>query len=358
MPTLTGMKPEGYYDRNSSYQQSVMHAVIGWGEEAIGTMPLPDESQPFVIADYGCSEGKNSIVAAGHIVEAFRRRRPEQSICVIHADLPSNNFNQLFRNLYDPSGSNYCQTLGRPRKGVFPMACGGSFFGPQLAPGSVHFGMSFLAVEWMDRVPEVPIPESIVLTEGSPAAQEAFSRQADDDLTRFYASRAEELAPGGKLLLIIPGSDGVCRASDGLYDVLNDAACDLVESGHIARERYERFVMPVYFRTLEELTSPLKCIGSGIASAFSIDRSETLELPIPFEEERKRTGDNAAYAIAYTGFLRAFSEPVVAGGLFGEDPGRRPGVDALYDRIERRLLADPDRYRVRNIEVAVLLARR
>lgn len=357
MPTLPGMKPGGFYNQNSSFQQSSMEAVIGWGSEAIAAMPLPDESHPIVLADYGCSEGKNSIFAAAYLVEGFRRRRPEQPICVIHTDLPGNNFNQLFLNLHDPRSENYFQAGGVPKPGIFPMASSGSFFGPLLAPGSVHFAMSFLAVEWMDRVPDVPVPEFIGYMEGSPAAQEAFARQADEDLTRFYAARARELAPGGKLLVAIPGSAGVRRCSDGLYNVLNDAALDLVDAGRLSRARYERFVMPVYFRSEVELRAPLVHPEGPLGEMFAIDRVETLELPVPFEEELKRTGDLVSYANTYTGFLRAFSEPVVAAGLF--ERGRAATeVDALYDRVRTRIAAEPARYRLGNIEVAILLTRR
>lgn len=357
MPTLSGMKPDDFYNRNSSFQQTTMQAVIGWGEQAISGMTLPGDSRPITVADYGCSEGKNSIVAAGHIVAAFRRRDPERAITVVHADLPSNNFNQLFLNLNSPRTANYYQIRGKPLTGIFPMACGGSFFTQLLPSGSVHFAMSFLAVEWMDRLPDVAIPEFIGYMEAPPAAQQAFARQADDDLTRFYGARGQELASGGKLLMIIPGSDGDSRCSDGLYNVLNDATIDLVEVGKISRERYERFAMPVYFRTLTELTASLNRPGGSLAGVFTIDRAETLELPAPFEDDLARTGDVNEYASAYTGFLRAFSEPVVAGGLF--EPGHdAQKVDELYDRVRGRLLAEPERYKVRNIEVAVLLTRR
>lgn len=355
MPTTTGMKAGGFYNRNSSFQQTTMLAVIGWGEEAIATMVLPDLSQAFAIADYGCSEGKNSIVAAGHLVAAFRRRRPEQAISVVHTDLPSNNFNQLFKNLHDRNSANCYQTDGKSSAGVFPMACGGSFFRQILPSGSVHFAMSFLAVEWMDCLPDVTIPDFIGYMEAAADAQEAFARQAYIDMTRFYEARANELATGGKLLLIIPGSDGVRRCSDGLYNVLNDAALDLVADGRISRECFERFAMPVYFRTLTELTAPLAA-GGPLSSEFSIDRAETLELPTPFEEELSRTGNVEEYATAYTGFLRAFSEPVVASGLF--EPGHDPReVNGLYERVRERITAQPSRYKVRNIEVAVLLSR-
>lgn len=357
MPTLSGMKPAGYYDRNSSFQQVTMEAVIGWVTEAVPSMPLPDEPHLITLADFGCSEGNNSIVAMGHIVEALRARRPAQPLCVVHCDLPGNNFNQLFLNLHDPARSNYLQSQGRVHSNTFAFARGGSFFDILLPAQSLSVATSFLAVEWLDHLPDIPMPEFIGYMEAPPAAQAAFARQADDDLTRFLAARATELAPGGKLLLIIPGSDNGRSCSDGLYNVLNDAARDLAESGRITQNRYEKFVMPVYFRSLAELTAPLTRASSPVRDAFSIDRAETLIPPTPFEDDFRRTGDTEAYATAFAGFLRAFSEPVAAACLLapGED---RTIIEELYDRIHARLVAEPTRYTVRNIEVALLLTRR
>ncbi|HEX2691018.1 MAG TPA: hypothetical protein VHN14_30600 [Kofleriaceae bacterium] len=357
MPTTIGMKSEGFYDRNSSFQRVTMEAVIGWAREAIAEMTLPDEPAPITLADYGCSEGKNSIAAMGHLVNALRARHPQQPLCVVHTDLPTNNFNRLFLSLHDPTQNNYFQSEGKRHDGIFSLTASGSFFDPLLAPKSVTLATTFISLQWMDRVPDVPIPEFIGYMEASPAAQQAFARQAQEDLTRFYSARATELASGGKLLIIIPGSDGQRRSSDGGYNLLNDAIGDLVRAGRISQGRFESFVMPNYFRTLEELTAPVTLPSSPLHEVFSIDRSETLELPIPFEEEYRRTGDVLAYASTYTGFLRALSEPVVVSGLF--EPGQdRAVVDELYDRVRARLVATPQRYTVRNIEVAALLTRR
>ena len=52
-------------------------------------------------------------------------------------------------------------------------------------------------------------------------------------------------------------------------------------------------------------------------------------------------GAVAAYAGAYTGFLRAHSEPVVRASLNGPD-GEVGAVECLYERIHARLLADPE----------------
>jgi hypothetical protein len=347
------MKAGGYYDQHSSYQRVTVEALLPWIDQAVAGMALPAEDQPFTAADYGCSEGGNSILAVGQVVSAFRRRRPEQPVCGIHSDLPSNNFNRLFANLHDPQTSNYLQDRGTRRPQVFALAAGASFYGPVLSPRSVHFVLSFTAVVWIDRVPDIAVPEFVGYMEASPAAQEAFARQASRDLAVFYRHRAEELAPGGKLLLVIPGSDGARRCSDGLYNLLNDAGLDLVAMGRIDQGRWQHFAFPTYFRTLEEMLAPLQHAAGPGPGAFSVDRAELLDLPIPFRERFRQTGDARAYAAEYVGFLRAFSEPVLAAGL----EANAATMELLYSHAVERLVAEPERYALRNIECAVLLTR-
>src|SRR5258708_24871884 len=137
-----------------------------------------------------------------------------------------------------------------------------------------------------------------------------YTRQAEQDLVRFLRCRARELVPGGKLLLAGPGDTDQIRLCDGLFDVLNDACLDLVAAGWLTREAYERLTMPVYYRTVAELLAPLEREDSPVRGAFAVDRALALEVPTPFLVEFRRDGDAAAYAGAYTGFLRAVSEPV------------------------------------------------
>jgi hypothetical protein len=115
--------------------------------------------------------------------------------------------------------------------------------------------------------------------------------------------------------------------------------------------------MPCYFRTVPELLAPLEREDSPVRGAFAVDRAQALEVPTPFVVEFRRGGDVAAYARAYTGFLRAISEPVVRVAL--EQPaGEAVTVERLYERIRARLRAEPDRYLFRYILVAALLTRR
>jgi SAM-dependent methyltransferase len=350
------MKGGGYYDQHSGAQMSSIQAILDWVDDAVASLPLPAPAQPVTVLDLGSSEGRNAIRLMAAIVAGLRRRT-DQPLQTIYSDLASNNFNQLFANLEQ------ARRDGLFAAGVHPAAVGGSFYGPLLPPGTVHLATCFNAVHWLDQLPAVPLPDSVGYRRphparhgpaASPEATAAFTRQAEQDLLRFLECRARELVPGGKLLLASPGDTDQARVGDGLYDVLNDACLDLVAA---ERGQYERLTLPVYCRTVEELLAPLEREDSPVRGAFAVDRAEALEVPTPFLVEFRRDGDAAAYAGAYTGFLRAVSEPVVRAAL-DRPEGEDGTVECLYERIRARLLAEPERYSWRITLVAALLTRR
>jgi hypothetical protein len=359
MPATIGMKGSGYYDRHSAAQLSSIQALQDWIDNAVANVPLPDAAQPVTTLDLGCSEGRNALQAMASIVTGLRRRT-DQPLRTIYSDLASNNFNQLFANLEE------ARRRGLFPRGVYSSAVGGSFYGPLLPPGTVHLATSFNSIHWLDRLPPVPLHDAIVYRRPypprpglvvSPQATAAFTRQAEKDLVRFLECRAHELVPGGKLLVASPGDSDLARVGDGFSEVLNDACRDLVAAGRLKRDEYERLTMPCYFRTVAELLAPLERKNSRVRGAFDVERAEALEVPTPFLVEFRRTGDVAAYAAAYTGFMRAISEPVVRAAL--DQPEREATtVESLYERIRGRLMAEPERYAWRYILVAALLTRR
>jgi hypothetical protein len=353
------MKGAGYYDQHSTAQLSSIQALKEWLDAAVTDLPLPDPAQPVNVLDLGSSEGRNAIHGMAAIVKRLRRRT-RQPVRTIYSDLASNNFNQLFANLEE------ARRDGLFPAGVYPAAVGGSFYGPLLPPGTVHFATSFNAIQWLDRLPAAPLPDCVVYRRphparpgsvASPEITAAFMRQAEQDLVRFLECRARELVPGGKLLLASPGDTNQARISDGIADLLNDACLDLLAAGRLKREQYERVTMPVYFRTVAELLAPLEQEDSPIHGAFAAERAEALEAPTPFMVEFRRGGDVSAYAEAYTGFLRAISEPVVRAAL-NQPEEEAATIECLYERIRARLLVEPERYLWRYFLVAVLLTRR
>jgi SAM dependent carboxyl methyltransferase len=359
MPATTGMKGAGYYDKNSMAQRSAIQAIQHWIDDAVENLRLPAPAQPVTILDLGSSEGRNAVRHMASIVAGLRRRT-DQPLQTIYSDLASNDFNQLFANLEE---ARRADLFGA---GVYPEAVGGSFYGPLRPPGTVHLAICFNAVHWLDRLPAVPVTDFVAYRRplstrpGLAASTEttaAFTRQAEHDLVRFLQCRARELVPGAKLLMASPGDTDKTRICDGLYDVLNDGCLDLIAAGQLQREGYERMTMPCHYRTVAELLAPFEREDSPVRAPFTVDRAEAIEIPIPYLVEFRRGGDVAAYAAAYTGFLRAVSESVVR-AAFDQPEREIETIECLYERIQARLLAEPERYSSRYVLSAVQLTRR
>jgi gibberellin A4 carboxyl methyltransferase len=359
MPSIPGMKAAGYYDQHSGAQFASIEALHDWVERAVAAVPLPSLEWPITVADLGSSEGANAIRLMSQIAQGLRQRS-DQPLVAIYCDLFSNNFNQLFSNL------DRARQSGLFPAGVYHSAVGGSFYGSVLPPASVHFATSFNSVVWLDQLPPVPVTDFVACRRTHPQypgrassseVAAAFARQAEHDLVRFLEGRAKELVHGGKLLISTPGESDEARVVDGLFDVLNDACLDLVASGRLERAAYERLTMPLYYRNVADLRAPVERSDSPLSELFSVDRAEALEVPIPFWLAFQRTGDARTYAAAYTGLLRAITEPVVR-RAFEPSAAGADTIEALYDRVAARLQADPERYRWRYITVSALFTRR
>src|SRR6516165_2736206 len=86
MPSTTGMKGAGYYDRHSSAQLSTIQALQDWVDDAVASLPLPAAAQPVTVLDLGSSEGRNAIRVMAAIVAGLRRRTG-QPLHTIYSDL-------------------------------------------------------------------------------------------------------------------------------------------------------------------------------------------------------------------------------------------------------------------------------
>ncbi|MEO1020275.1 MAG: hypothetical protein AAFY56_21690, partial [Pseudomonadota bacterium] len=253
MAVTTGMIGHGFYNRHSAPQWAATEYVLPWLEDAIGGMSFDGDAQAVGIADFGCSEGANSMRVTKRLVEAIRARtaKPIQSI---HSDLPTNDFTTLLCSL---------RTDGRPLFGetTYSAIVGGSMFNQLLPPATTHLAMTFNAIGFLSRKPVERLP-GYILPNGPSAdrgvgkvttdERRVFAEQAAADLEAFLRARAAELVPGGTLLVEVFGAGDEARTCDGIYDVLNDAVLEALDDGLIGKADYEAYYQPVYFRTLDE----------------------------------------------------------------------------------------------------------
>ncbi len=358
--TTEGMKGSGYYDSHSEYQRRVAAS----GSERLAALVTgmePIDVDPFTIVDYGCSEGANSVVAIGGALRALRTRAADTTVVTVHNDLPTNDFNTLFRNLSHREDS-YLRVPGGP---VLPMASATSFYEPVVPSGRAQLGVSFSAAHWLREEPTARVPGSFLISDATGQDRKALAQQADRDWSRFLAMRASDLGAGGVLFVQMIGSlppDGHEQKATArkLIRAMYDVAKAMVDDGRLRQEALDGYVFPTYMRTVAEATAPLDHPSSPLARSFHIDVAQVDAVPNPYFEAYRETGDEQIYAEHYVAFVRAFSESTIRNGLLA--PGIIGGsidaaVDDFYAELRRRTALDPEWSRFEDWTLIVALTR-
>ncbi|WJZ80582.1 hypothetical protein VitviT2T_000489 [Vitis vinifera] len=181
-------------------------------------------SNPFRLADLGCSVGPNTFIAMQHIVEAVERRYLAQGLKsempefqVFFNDHVGNDFNTLFASL--PTERRY-------------FACGvpGSFHGRLFPESSIHFMFSSHALHWLSKVPEELLDKNspawnrgrIHYTSGPEEVSHAYAAQFEHDMEIFLSARAKELVVGGMIVFLILALPNGIPASQNPYGIMFD----------------------------------------------------------------------------------------------------------------------------------------
>jgi hypothetical protein len=247
------MEGKGAYNRSSSVQAVGSLPAVALLERAAHAVPLPTSPELVVIADYGSSEGHNSLAPMAAAICALRERvGQERPIFVFHTDLPGNDFAALFQTL----GSDPNSYL-RNDPAAFAAAVGRSYFEQILPASSVTLGWSAWAVQWLSRVP-CAIPDQVqVAYSHDAAARSAFAKQAVEDWQTFLTMRSRELHPGGRLLVLTMATDD---SRDFGYrpirDVIYETLIGMVDRGLIRNEEFRRMVIPTVGRTRVQFMEP------------------------------------------------------------------------------------------------------
>lgn len=343
------------YDDHSAYQRAVAQTgeqLVRASVEAIG----PVEGA-FTVVDYGSGTGANAVRIVRVALEAYRAIDPTTPMVAVHNDLATNDWNQLFADVgadggYDAIGD------------VVPMASATSFFERAAAPRSVHVGLSANAAHWFRRRPDVVAPGCLYFDRATGEAAATLADLAAADWARFLERRAEELVVGGHLVVqcvgsIVDGGTHTRQATAGrLLDVMFEVASSMVADGSLDQDALDRYVLPVYARTEEEARAPFAA-GSELDAAYEVLHIGTAAVPSPYEAELERSGDAAAYADAYVGFVRGFTESTLHEGLFepGSTDPERAEVD-FYRRLHDRFASEPGVHAFDDWTLTVWLRRR
>ena len=108
-------------------------------------------------------------------------------------------------------------------------------------------------------------------------------------------------------MLVRRADDDRDSGGDHFTDVINEALVDLLAVGKLRRHEYDRMAIATYFRTQDEIEAPFR--RGPVSRVLAVEAHEQTVLRDPIGEEYDATGDATAFAAAYTGWLRGFSEP-------------------------------------------------
>ncbi len=327
------MAGNGAYNQDARLPANGIAKALPLWETAAQRAALDGGAEPVVLADYGCSEGGNSLLPMEIAIRSLRRRMPgDRPISIFHIDQPANDFNCL-AGVLNSHPSRY--SLSQPN--IFTYMIGKSFYDQVLPASSVHLGWSSYAAIWLSRVPAL-IPDHIFAACAAGDARAAFERQGAEDWETFLSMRAREMRPGARLVVVLPTTPDSGRHTFAEFmNVANTALEEMVHDGVITAEERRYMVLLSYARRKEELLSPFT--RDGQFHRLHVEACEIQPIADPVWLDYQRDGDQHALARGQARFFRAVFTPSLAAGL---DGNRQAGFgEELQERMMRRLMKDP-----------------
>jgi hypothetical protein len=337
-PLLHGVtEARGSYNRNAASQAAGGATALPFLDKAAREVRLDRDQRPIVIADYGSSQGKNSLEPMRRAIAALRKRLPpRRPICVVHTDVAENDFSTLF-DVLESARESYLSN----DPDVFPSAVGRSFYRPVLPPGHVDLGWSSYAAVWLSHAP-IPLPDHIWIQAASGEVRAAFVRQAAEDWETFLRLRARELRAGGRLVVVLPGApeEGLAPVHRGM-DLINAELAQMVAENAIAAEERARMILLSYTRRTSEILAPFA--GNRQFEGLSVQQWEAFPVSDPAWAAYEQDHDKERLAAKHTAFFRSTFMPSLASGLAPERGAeeRQAFVDRLARALQRRLAEEP-----------------
>ena len=325
------------YARHSAVQHSADSYGMPLLQRALDVVVLPPPGAPFRAADLGAAAGTNSLDPMQAVVERVRGRSGEDTpVTVVHTDIAANDFNTMFANVMAAPGA-YPQAPG-----VFVYAEARSFYERLFPAAELHLAWSAIAVHWLSHAPE-PIPDHIYCSRATDDVRRALKDQSRRDWEQFLAHRAEELHPGGQLVVLGgAAADDGSSGAEGLMDAANAVLVDLVERGVLRSDEYARMTIPAWNRTLAEFVAPLT-VGP-LTEVLRLEEHDLLALPDIVFEQFRSTGDAQEFADRMATFFHAAFGPSLLSAL---DDSRGPDdvseVAAAFESgLCARIASDPE----------------
>ncbi|RWR79645.1 gibberellic acid methyltransferase 2 isoform X2 [Cinnamomum micranthum f. kanehirae] len=345
---MQGGEDDVSYAKNSDGPAAALGLSKPLLMEAIQSMKLFKGEASLRIADLGCATGYNTLTTVELLVDRLSERYYEECDGVpefeaFFSDLPSNDFNTLFRSLPTLYGST--------RQHYYAAGVPGSFYHRLFPKRKLHIAVSLSALHWLSQIPK-PVLDNTSLAWNKGRAWidgakeevvEAYAKQSEEDLISFLQCRREEIVEGGILFILMAGRPGSLhpehqlgdpdsRAKHPFTSSMDQAWEDLLNEGLVDEERRDTFNIPAYMRSPDEVRKAFEqCTGFEIRT---LEYRKIVEHSKEKQEEWIK--DPVSYGRAKANLVRASLKPIIEAHL-----GPKLSEE-LFKRYEKRASGDTE----------------
>ncbi|CAK9320686.1 unnamed protein product [Citrullus colocynthis] len=268
------------YAKNSLLQQKAISIAWPIIKEAIEDFCNTQSPTTLSMADLGCSSGPNTLMIVSKLIKQFHKNLHNKPLQfqIFFNDLPANDFNAIFKslpNLLEDLKNEIGADFGR----CFFNGVPGSFYGRLFPNKSLHFVHSSYSLQWLSQVPkgmETRNKGNIFIDSTSPKKViEGYYRQFQKDFSVFLKCRGEEVVSGGRMVVTIvgrrdeyPSNQDYCYA----FYLLNLALNNMVAQGLVEEDKVDRFNIPNFMPSPEEIKAEVLKEGSFIINELEVSR--------------------------------------------------------------------------------------
>jgi hypothetical protein len=330
-PSHGVMEGKGAYNKHAKLPADGAALALPLVEMAIRELKVGSGDEPIVIADYGSSQGANSLAPMRIAIRGLRERiGPKRAISVFHIDQPANDFNSLFEVLHaDPN--RYAVDDAE----IYPAAIGKSFYEKVLPANTVHLAWSSYAAVWLSRAPTL-IPGHFISICSTEAVRAEFDCQARQDWESFLTLRARELRPGGRLVVVLPGiTDDGSVGLEPIFDHANAVLGEMVADGAITLQERSRMALRAHPRRQRDLLAPFG--DDGKFRQLTLEDFQMSQVPDIAWAQYDRDRNKEALATKRALFFRSIFVPSLACALSSERAGNGEALATFGDQLEQRL---------------------
>ncbi|KAG0615390.1 hypothetical protein M758_5G037500 [Ceratodon purpureus] len=296
--SYSGLYSKMWKQMGSIIQPSLKHAILHQFS------PPKSGTEPIHYADFGYAVRNNTLGFAKFVVDALKMRPDviDRDIVCHFADLPSFDFNKLFKQLPPFTGQGDGSVEERT---WFADGVPGTQYGRMFPRSSLHVAITTLTLHYLSELPKSILDKSspaynkgkVGCHGSSPATAEAYAKVSRQGLRKFFECRAEEIASGGVLGFYCLGRRDRAHPENQLVDEGSNYLLDiektwkeLVNEGVLTDESLDDFNLPLCYPSIDELQEAIE----HPPSAFRIEKLDFIEKR-PLADKPMEFDDAEAY---------------------------------------------------------------